>query len=241
MQIAFDFTAVAAPATPTTTMPAPADLSVGSATTEPDLSAEAAATAATATGETATDAVLHLVLPRAERLASLAYVAWPVEGVSVDDLTNDLVLAVLDALPFAPGLDTPAFNVWVSSTLMTTTYRRYTAAKAEARAYADSMRELAGVSTAAWDDEDEMVEDRIPTARPPRPSSLTLQHVLSALDGDDARLLQWRAAGQTWERLAQRLGVSPRTVRRRHAAALEQARRIAHGAPQDWAVTQHAA
>jgi hypothetical protein len=30
-------------------------------------------------------------------------------------------------------------------------------------------------------------------------------------------------------------------VRRRHAAALEQARRIARGAPQDWAVTQHAA
>ncbi|WP_396215488.1 DUF6362 family protein [Gemmatimonas sp.] len=230
MQVEIDFTAATEQSTLVATTPVIIDLP-----------ARGMANEAAAAEDTATDAVLQLVLPRAERLASLAYVAWPVEGVSVDDLTNDLVLEVLDALPFAPRPQTAAFDVWLSSTLLTTTYRRYTAAKAEARAHAEHMREMAGVTTAAWDDEDELLSGSEPTAQPPRPASLTLQRVLSTLDAEDARLLQWRAAGQTWERLAQRLGVSPRTVRRRHAAALEQARRIARGAPQDWAVTQHAA
>jgi hypothetical protein len=232
MQFAFDFTAAHGLATPVTTAPVTGDLPARGTVNE-----EAAAEG------TANDAVLQLVLPRAERLASLAYVAWPVEGVSVDDLTNDLVLEVLDALPFAPRPQTPAFDVWLSSTLMTTTYRRYTAAKAEARAHADAMRELAGVSTAAWnvDDEDDAIQAATPMTPRPQPARLTRQSVLATLDAEDARLLRWRADDATWECIARRLDVSPRKARRRHAAALEQARRLARGAPQDWAVVDRAA
>jgi hypothetical protein len=75
----------------------------------------------------------------------------------------------------------------------------------------------------------------------PQPARLTLQSVLATLDAEDARLLCWRADDVTWECIARRLDVSPRTARRRHAAALEQARRIARGAPQDWAVVDRAA
>ena len=232
MQVEIDFTAATEQPTLVATTPVTIDLPACGMANE-----------AAATEDTANDTVLQRVLPRAERLASLAYVAWPVEGVSVDDLTNDLVLEVLDALPFAPRPQNPAFDVWLSSTLMTTTYRRYVAAKAEARAHADAMRELAGVSTAAWDvdDEDDAIQAATPMTPRPQPARLTLQSVLATLDAEDARLLRWRADDVTWECIARRLDVCPRTARRRHAAALEQARRIARGAPQEWAVVDRAA
>jgi hypothetical protein len=232
MQIEFEFTAAREQATRVATTPATTDLP-----------AWGAADAGVAVVEgTDHETIQQLVLPRAERLASLAYVAWPVDGVTIDDLTHDLVLEVLAALPFAPRPHTAGFDAWLSSTLLATVHRRYVAAKAEARAHADAMRELAGVSTAAWDDDD---GNEIPVPRPmtrrPQPARLTLQSVLAALNAEDARLLRWRAAGEPWECIARRLGVSPRTARRRHAAALEQARRIARGAPQDWAVVDRAA
>jgi hypothetical protein len=232
MQVEIDFTAATEQATLVATTPVTIDLPACGMASE-----------AAAAEDTANDTVLQRVLPRAERLASLAYVAWPVEGVSVDDLTNDLVLEVLDALPFAPRPETAAFDAWLSSTLMTTTYRRYVAAKAEARAHADAMRELAGVSTAAWDvdDEDDAIQAATPMTPRPQPARLTLQSVLATLDAEDARLLRWRVDDVTWECIALRLDVSPRTARRRHAAALEQARRIARGAPQEWAVVDRAA
>ena len=231
MQVEFDFTAATEQATPAATMPVTVHLPRGAD--------DVAVTVAEGTVED--EAIQQLVLPRAERLASLAYVAWPVDGVTIDDLTHDLLLEVLAARPFAPRPHTAGFDTWLSSTLLATVHRRYVAAKEEARAQAEALRELAGVSTAAWDDD----ADEIPAATPmpprPRPAQPTLQSVLATLDAEDARLLRWRADEVTWERIARRLGVSPRTARRRHAAALEQARRIARGAPQDWAVIDRAA
>ena len=231
MQFEIDFTAATEQATLVATTPVISDLSVGSTANE-----------AAAAEDTANEAVLQRVLPRAERTASLAYVAWPVDGVSIDDLTHDLVLEVLAALPFAPRPHTARFDAWLSSNLLATVHRRYVAAKEEARAQAEALLELAGVSTAAWDDDD---GNEIPVPRPmtrrPEPARRTLQSVLTTLDAEDARLLRWRATGEPWEHIARRLGASPRTARRRHAAALEQARRIARGAPQDWAVVDRAA
>ena len=230
MQFEIDFTAATEQATLVATTPVTSDLPVSSTANE-----------AAAAEDTANEAVLQRVLPRAERTASLAYVAWPVDGVSIDDLTHDLVLEVLAALPFAPRPHTARFDAWLSSNLLATVHRRYVAAKEEARAQAEALLELAGVSRAAWDDDAEEVAAATPV--PPRPQSarLTLQSVLAALDAEDARLLRWRATGEPWEHIARRLGASPRTARRRHAAALEQARRIARGAPQDWAVVDRAA
>ena len=231
MQIEIDFTAASEQATSLGMTPTLADLPALPATHE----------AGALVAVNANAAILQIVLPRAERMASLAYVAWPADGVSIDDLTNDLVLDVLAAKRFAPRPDTAAFDGWLSSTLLAAVHRRYVAAKAEARAHAEAMRELAGLSTAAWDDDGDANTMATPMTPRPQPSRLALQSVLAMLDAEDERLLRWRAAGQTWEQVARRLDVSPRTARRRHAAALEQARRIARGAPQDWAVADRAA
>lgn len=204
------------------------------------LAAHDAATSV-ADAATASDAILLQVQPQAERAASLFLAVWPVDDVTTEDLTNEVLGDVLAGLPFAPRHGTTGFHIWLSSTLISGLHQRFVAAKAEVRRRADAMRRLAGVATAAWDDEDTEEEEQPLAIGQRAHHGLALQAVLAAMDAEAARLLRWRAAGQTWAHIARRLDVSPRTAYRRHAAALDLARRIAHGTPQDWAVTNHAA
>ena len=184
----------------------------------------------------AADAVARAVLPFAERTARLLIASAPL--LDVDDLTQELTVAVLAALPWAPA---PAgglgrVTAWLSATLLQEGNTLVNEARREARH--ERVRRSAYAAATLSVDTDEEGSLRLCTSGGATPKD-ALPSVLARLTSAEAALLQARASGEPWPAIARRLRCSVRTARRRYDHALTAARRAAdavaeHGSPAPW-------
>jgi DNA-directed RNA polymerase specialized sigma24 family protein len=184
----------------------------------------------------AADAVARAVLPFAERTARLLVPSAPL--LDVDDLTQELAVAVLAALPWAPA---PAgglgrLTAWLSATLLQEGHTLVNEARREARR--ERVRRSAYAAATLTVDTDEEGTLRLYTSAGAAPED-ALPSVLARLTSAEAALLQARASGEPWPAIARRLRCSVRTAQRRYDHALSAARRAAdavaeHGTPAPW-------
>jgi hypothetical protein len=184
----------------------------------------------------AADAVARAVLPFAERTARLLISLAPT--LDMDDLTQELTVAVLAALPWAPA---PAggpgrLAAWLSSTLLRAGHALVKAARREARR--ERVRRSAFAVATLMVDTDEEGSLRLYTSGRSAPED-ALPSVLARLTSAEAALLQARACSEPWPAIARRLRCSVRTARRRYDHALTAARRAADavaepGTPVPW-------
>jgi len=181
------------------------------------------------------DAVLRLILPRAEQIAALGMASMPPGQVEVDDLAQELLLEVTAALPFAPNTSVVALMAWLSTTLLDALHGMWRSA-VQARRRDAVARHLAAERAAEWATDighaipdSEAGEDEV--VRPlndidsKRRRDLAL--VLGSLDVREARLLSLRAAGHSWRAIGRVLRISARTAQGAHDRALVAARRAA--------------
>jgi DNA-directed RNA polymerase specialized sigma24 family protein len=175
----------------------------------------------------AADAVARAVLPFAERTARLLISLAPT--LDLDDLTQELTVTVLAALPWAPA---PAggpgrLAAWLSTTLLRAGHTLVKAARREARR--ERARRSAYAAATLVVDTDEEGSLRLLTFGRSAPED-ALPSVLARLTSAEAALLQARASGEPWPAIARRLRCSVRTARRRYEQALTAARRAAEAA-----------
>ena len=203
-------------------------LSLLAATTDADTHAEL------------TERIAAVLLPYAEAMATLAAPSWPDAAWEAGDVTQELLMEILAALPWAPVPATPKgvrlFVSWLSTTCLAALTDRLRAAKVLARRAKAVHRPTSGPVLVVESDEEGRL--RLCTSGGATPKD-ALPSVLERLTSAEAALLQARASGEPWPAIARRLRCSVRTARRRYDHALTAARRAAdavaeHGTPAPW-------
>lgn len=82
------------------------------------------------THATAVERVVRIVTPRIQRIVACYAPAWPDRAVTVDDLTQEVLLEVIAAIHFAPRGSEARVNAWVSTLAFAVLHARWHAAKA---------------------------------------------------------------------------------------------------------------
>jgi DNA-directed RNA polymerase specialized sigma24 family protein len=179
----------------------------------------------------AADAVAQAVLPHAERAARLAIPSMGCPVTDADDLSQELVVEVLAALPWAPVSEEVRTSLgdlamWLSSTLLNGVEQRVKAARAQAR-HERAVRATYAAAVECVADHDEEGALRL-VVSPNDGAARALTSALARLTDSDAGLLQARADGESWRVIAHRLRCSERTARRRYEQAVRAARLALH-------------
>jgi DNA-directed RNA polymerase specialized sigma24 family protein len=219
---------------------APAALSGQDLATVSDALSQLAATTDADTHAELTERIAAVLLPYAEAMATLAVPSWPDAAWEAGDVTQELLMEVLAALPWAPVPATPTgvrlFVGWLSTTCLAALSDRLRAAKTLARRLKAVQRPTSGPVLVVESDEEGTLRLYTPGGAAPKDA---LPSVLARLTSAEAALLQARASGEPWPAIARRLRCSVRTARRRYDHALTAARRAAaavakRGTPAPW-------
>ena len=189
----------------------------------------------------AVDAVLRLIRAHVrDRVATYA-VTWPSDDVEIEDLVQEVLLALVAAMPMADLRTEGTVMLWVSTTTFDTLGELRAAATMQVKrarraafgftdvlnAQADARAEEAAHALDAFAvddlDDDEFHAEDIPNydvvwADPDRPR---LEALASAIRGSDTHLIWLRQKGYLWTDVGRMLGVSVRFAQRRYVIAME--------------------
>lgn len=80
----------------------------------------------------AVEVALRIATPRIQRIARCYAAAWPDRAITADDLTQDVLLDVVAALPFAPRASDAACGAWLSALAFDTVHAAWRTAMQDA-------------------------------------------------------------------------------------------------------------